>query len=128
LAAKNLSDAEQNYLIAHASLLERSMSLRGLQGQGAGSDQQRQAIAAMVPNLVSANKSMIERQLKVLENNVSNVESAIPKIGKRSTASAGESAAPVGSSTPPNGATLKVPGSDGKLHWSDGKQDLGVVQ
>jgi len=65
------------------------MSLRGLQGQGAGSDQQRAAIAAMLPNFVTANRSMAERQLKTLGNNVNNVASAIPKIGSRSSAGAG---------------------------------------
>jgi hypothetical protein len=90
MAAKNLSDAEQNYLIAHATLLERAMSLRGLQGQGAGSDQQRAAIAAMLPNFVTANKSMAERQLKTLENNMNNVASAIPRVGNRSSAGAGD--------------------------------------
>lgn len=82
-AAKKLSPEEQNYIIAHATLLERAMSLRGLQGQGAGSDQQRQAIAAMLPNLATGDKNMAEKQLKTLENNVDNVASAIPKLGKK---------------------------------------------
>jgi hypothetical protein len=89
MAGKNLSEAEQDYLIAHASLLERAMSLRGLQGQGAGSDQQRAAIAAMIPGLATANKSMAAKQLATLEGNVNIVASSIPRIGNRSTAGAG---------------------------------------
>jgi hypothetical protein len=88
LASQKLSEAEQNYLIAHATLVERSMSLRGLQGQGAGSDEQRRAIVAMLPSLVTADKKMAEKQLKTLENNVDNVASSIPKLGKRPQAPA----------------------------------------
>jgi hypothetical protein len=120
LAAQNLSEPEQNYLIAHASLLERSMSLRSLQGQGAGSDQQRAAIAGLVPGLATADKNMAGKLLKTLSNNVDNVEKAFPKIG-----SGGGSG---GISGPPAGATMRVPGSDGKMHWSDGRLDLGVIQ
>jgi hypothetical protein len=89
LAAQNLSSAEQDFIIARATLLERAMSLRGLQGQGAGSDQQRRAIADMLVGLNTADKGMAEKQLKTLQNNVDNVASAIPKIGKRSTGSGG---------------------------------------
>jgi hypothetical protein len=89
LASQSLSDAEQNYIIAHATLLERAMSLRGLQGQGAGSDQQRRAIADMLPGLATGDKNMANKQLATLENNVSNVAGAIPKVGKSSQKSAG---------------------------------------
>jgi hypothetical protein len=121
LAAQHLNDTEQNFLIGHATLLERAMSLRGLQGQGAGSDQQRRAIADMLPGLASADPKMMGKQLDTLQNNVDNVASAIPKIGKRAAGSgtAGQ---------PPPGATMTVPGSDGKMHWSDGRRDLGVIQ
>lgn len=120
LAANQLSDSEQNYMIAHASLLERSMSLRSLQGQGAGSDQQRAAIASLVPGLATGDKNMAGKLLKTLGNNVDNVEKAFPKIGS------GGNNPPAGG--PPAGATMRVPGSDGKMHWSDGKRDLGVIQ
>jgi hypothetical protein len=86
LAAQHLSDAEQNYVIAHATLLERAMSLRGLQGQGAGSDQQRRAIADMLPGLATGDKGMAQKQLKTLENNIDNVAKAIPKLGKQAPA------------------------------------------
>jgi len=42
----------------------------------------------MLPNFVTADKSVAEKQLKTLENNVNNVASAIPGIGKRSHGSA----------------------------------------
>ncbi len=85
LAAQNLSGPEQDYLIAHASLLERAMSLRSLQGQGAGSDQQRAAIAGLVPGFATANKDMALKLLTTLSNNVDNVEKAFPKVGGSST-------------------------------------------
>lgn len=94
LAAENLSEPEQNYLIAHATLAERAMAMRGLQGQGAGSDQQRAAIVAMLPGFATADKKMAEKQLKTFENNVANLDRTIPKVGKMSRQSAGESAPP----------------------------------
>jgi hypothetical protein len=105
LAAQNLSNAEQNFVIARATLLERSMALRGLQSQGAGSDQQRRAIADMLVNFNTADKGMAEKQLRTLENNVNNVASAIPKIGKRGS----------GAEPPPAGMT-RIRASDGSLH------------
>jgi hypothetical protein len=129
LAAKGLSDSEQNYLIAHATLLERAMSMRGLQGQGAGSDQQRSAIASTLPGFATADVAMAKKQLKTLSNNVDNLDRSIPKIGQSSMKStAGQLTPPPATSGPPAGATMQVPGSDGKLHWSDGKRDLGVIQ
>lgn len=126
MAAGGLSEAEQNYIIAHATLLERVMALRGLQGQGSGSDQQRAAIAHMLPGLVTGDKTMAERQLRTLENNVNNVASSIPKIGKRSQQSAGE--ATNNQSGPPAGAVGIAPGSDGQRHYHDAKgNDLGVA-
>lgn len=92
LAAEHLSEAEQDYLIAHATLAERAMAMRGLQGQGAGSDSQRAAIVAMLPGFATADKKMAEKQLKTLANNVDNVERGIPKVGKMSRQSAGEAA------------------------------------
>lgn len=92
LAAKQLSEPEQDYLIAHATLAERAMAMRSLQGQGAGSDQQRAAIIAMLPGFATADKKMAERQLKTLANNVENIDRSIPKIGKMSRQSASEAA------------------------------------
>jgi hypothetical protein len=129
LAAKGLSDSEQNYLIAHATLLERAMSMRGLQGQGAGSDQQRSAIAATLPGFATADAAMARKQLKTLENNVANLDRAIPKIGQSSMKStAGQLATPTPTTSGiPAGATMKVKGSDGQWHYSDGRRDLGVI-
>lgn len=90
LAATKLSEPEQDYLIAHATLAERAMAMRGLQGQGAGSDAQREAIVAMLPGFATADKKMAEKQLKTLTNNVDNVDRTIPRVGKMSRESAGE--------------------------------------
>lgn len=85
-AAQKLSPAEQDYVIAHATLVDRSFSLKGLQSQGGGgSDSQRAAIAAMVPGFAVADKGMAEKYLKTLENNIRNVEKAYPKIGSSRT-------------------------------------------
>ena len=92
LAATKLSEPEQDYLIAHATLAERAMAMRGLQGQGAGSESQRMAIVAMLPGFATADKKMAEKQLKTLTNNVDNVDRTIPRVGKMSRQSAGEAA------------------------------------
>ncbi len=92
LAATKLSEAEQDYLIAHATLAERAMAMRGLQGQGAGSESQRMAIVAMLPGFATADKKMAEKQLKTLTNNVDNVDRTIPRVGKMGRQSAGEAA------------------------------------
>jgi hypothetical protein len=97
LSAEKLSEPEQDYLIAHATLAERAMALRGLQSQGAGSESQRAAIVAMLPGFATADKKMGEKQLKTFENNVANVAKTIPKVGKMSKQSAGEEAAPAAS-------------------------------
>src|SRR6266550_2405386 len=92
LAATKLSEPEQDYLIAHATLAERAMAMRGLQGQGAGSESQRMAIVAMLPGFATADKKMAEKQLKTLTNNVDNVDRTIPRVGKMGRQSAGEAA------------------------------------
>lgn len=92
-AAQKLSPAEQDYVIAHATLVDRSFSLKGLQSQGGGgSDSQRAAIAAMVPGFAVADKGMAEKYLKTLENNIRNVEKAYPKIGSSRTSALEEAA------------------------------------
>lgn len=99
LAATKLSEQEQDYLIAHATLAERAMAMRSLQGQGAGSDSQRAAIVAMLPGFATADKKMAEKQLKTLANNVDNIDKTIPRVGKMNRQSAGEAAAPAGGMT-----------------------------
>jgi hypothetical protein len=94
LAAKHLSEQDQDLLIARATLLERSMAMRGLQGQGAGSESQRQAIADMIVGFTTADKKMALKQMAALRNNVDNLERTIPKVGKMNQKSAAEMAAP----------------------------------
>lgn len=104
MAAEHLSEPEQNYVIAHATLVDRAFSLKGLQSQGGGgSDSQRAAIAAMVPGFATADKGMAEKYLKTLENNIRNVEKAYPKIGSSRTSAreeGGGSAVTGGSAAP----------------------------
>jgi hypothetical protein len=94
IAAEHLTGPEQSYVIAHATLVDRSFSLKGLQSQGGGgSDSQRAAIAAMVPGFATADKGMAEKYLKTLENNIRNVEKAYPKIGSSGTSAREEAPA-----------------------------------
>jgi hypothetical protein len=123
LAAANLSPAEQDFIIARATLLEtRNVTARAAR-PGRGSDSQRKAIADMLVGLNTADKNMAMKQLTTLQNNVDNVASAIPKIGKR----AGVAGAAPGQ--PPPGATQIVPGPDGRNHYTNdaGTVDYGVA-
>lgn len=88
LAAGGLSDAEQDYLVAYGSLVERSYSLRSLQSQGAGSESSREAIKNLAPGFVVADKPMAHKLLKTLANNVDNLDLTIPRVGKMNQASA----------------------------------------
>lgn len=111
LAASNISadSSEGKFLVNTASLLERSMSLRAIQGQGAGSDQQRTAIANMVPNLITAaNPQLARLQLKSLTNNVDNLDRMVPTIGMSKKQTARQAAGSAG--------TTRIRASDGSLH------------
>lgn len=93
-AAKALSPQERNYFVAVQTLVERGMSLRGLQGQGAGSDAQREAIVRLLPGLLDADPKMAKQKVDQFQNNVDNLNKMIPKIGPQSKTSATEAAQP----------------------------------
>lgn len=118
LAAEKLSEPEQNYLIAYASLVERAYSLRSLQSQGAGSDSQRAAIANLVPGLVVADKNMAHKLLKTLSNNVDNLDLTIPKVGKMNQSSAGGSGGSEVGPTRPKGVPENAVWDAATRTWS----------
>lgn len=114
-AAEALSPQERNYFMAMATLDERAMAMRGLQGQGAGSDAQREAIVNMLPGIASADPKMANQQLDIFQNNVDNLNKMIPKIGPSSKVSAGQEKNPAATSAPdfifdPKTGTLKPAG------------------
>lgn len=88
-AAQQLSPAEKDYFQAMNTLVERGMSLRGLQGQGAGSDAQREAIVRLLPSLTTADPAMATKALDLFQNNLDNLNKGIPKIGKQSKTPSG---------------------------------------
>ncbi|SRR6266576_2570323 len=88
-AAQQLSPAEKDYFQAMNTLVERGMSLRGLQGQGAGSDAQREAIVRLLPSLTTADPAMAIKALDLFQNNLDNLNKGIPKIGKQSKTPSG---------------------------------------
>ena len=90
-AMSQLTPQERNFFTTAQTLQERAMSLRGLQGQGAGSESQRQAVIATLPNIFDADPAMSKQRLDQFKNVVDNVDKGIPNIGKRGKASAGES-------------------------------------
>jgi len=93
MSTQKLDPSERNYLMAMATLDERAMAMRGLQGQGSGSDQQREAIVRMLPGLLTADPGMAKQQLALFQNNLDNLNKMIPKIGKAGKTSAGQGGA-----------------------------------
>lgn len=89
-AMAKLSPQERNFFTASQTLIERAMSLRGLQGQGAGSESQRAAVVATLPNIFDPDPEMSKQKLAQFNNVVDNVDKGIPNIGKRGKTSAGQ--------------------------------------
>ena len=109
-AAENLSPQEKQYFMAMATLNERAMAMRGLQGQGSGSDQQREAIVRMLPSIATADTGMAKDQLKLFQNNLDNLNKMVPKIGKGSKESAGGASAPKAGAVPTAGVSSEASG------------------
>lgn len=105
-AAQQLSGPEKDYLLAVNTIVERAMSLRGLQGQGAGSDAQREAIVRLLPSLLMADPPMANKALDLFQNNIDNVNEGIPKIGKNSKTPASGAAPQTGAPATNTGETV----------------------
>lgn len=110
-ALAKLSPPERDFFTAAQSLTERAMSLRGLQGQGAGSESQRQAVIATLPNLFDPDPAMSKQRLDQFKNVVDNVALGIPKVGKQPQSSAGQQGAAAGG----GGKTFTYNPATGKL-------------
>jgi hypothetical protein len=96
-AMKATNDAQQDFIIWITQLNERAMSLRNIAGMGAGAQDLRNAIRAMLPGLNSGNAKMMLKQLDAFDQQVSVLESGVPSPGKSGK---GQLVGP-GKSTPP---------------------------
>jgi hypothetical protein len=82
LAMKATNDEQQDFIIWITQLNERAMSLRNIAGMGAGAQDLRNAIRAMLPGLGSGNTKMMNKQLDAFDQQVRVLEEGVPSPGK----------------------------------------------
>lgn len=115
---QQLTEPQQDFLVAMRQLNERAMSIRNLAGMGNASDQLRAAITATLPTVSSGSAAMMRKQLNQFQNFVDNLSSGIPNVKgvERSTP-------PLPGSKNNNTAPAATPqfskySSDGKWGWN----------
>jgi hypothetical protein len=82
LAMRATNDQQQDFIIWIRQLNERAMSLRNVAGMGAGAQDLRNAIRAMLPGLASGNTKMMLKQLDAFDQQVRVLEEGVPSPGK----------------------------------------------
>jgi hypothetical protein len=82
LATQQLTDKQQDFVIWVRQLNERAMSLRNVAGMGAGAQDLRTAIRAMIPGIRSGDSKMMNKQLDAFDNQVSILKGGIAHPGK----------------------------------------------
>jgi hypothetical protein len=82
LAANATNEQQQDFWIWINQLNERAMSLRGIAGMGAGAQDLRNAIRAMLPGLKSGSTEMMLKQLDAFDQQVKVLEEGVASPGK----------------------------------------------
>jgi hypothetical protein len=82
MAMNSTTEAQQDFIIWITQLNERAMSLRNIAGMGAGAQDLRNAIRAMLPGLASGNTKMMLKQLDAFDQQVKVLEEGVPSPGK----------------------------------------------
>jgi hypothetical protein len=82
LAAQDLTEKQQDFVIWLRQLNERAMSLRNVGGMGVGAQDLRTAIRAMIPGIRSGSKQMMNKQLDAFDNQVKILKGGIAHPGK----------------------------------------------
>jgi hypothetical protein len=82
LAAEDLTEKQQDFVIWTNQLNERAMALRGVAGIGASAQDVRGAIHAMLPGIGSGNKQMMTKQLDAFDQQVKVLKGGIAHPGK----------------------------------------------
>ena len=82
MAMNATSDQQQDFIIWMRQLNERAMSLRNVAGMGAGAQDLRNAIRAMLPGLSSGNTKMMLKQLDAFDQQVKVLEEGVASPGK----------------------------------------------
>ena len=131
-AIGNLSDNQQNFLIATRQLAENAMAMRSILGAGQGSEDMRNAVRDTLPGLLSPDKSYALRQLDAFDATIQRLHRGVPKVPLRTDLGDGTGAH--GGNTPPPSGGSKPQGAigtvehNGKNYWVDAKgKNLGVA-
>jgi hypothetical protein len=82
LAMRATNDQQQDFIIWITQLNERAMSLRNIAGMGAGAQDLRNAIRAMLPGLASGDTKMMKKQLDAFDQQVKVLEEGVASPGR----------------------------------------------
>jgi len=115
LATQDLSEKQQDFVIWVRQLNERAMSLRNVAGMGAGAQDLRSAIRAMIPGIRSGSKEMMNKQLNAFDNQVSILKTGIAHPGKKDRPPV---TGTVTLKSPDGKQTMEVPAKDAQ-HYID---------
>jgi hypothetical protein len=81
-AGTTLSQAQQDYVTALASMVESAQAMTSLQGIGQrGSDKMRATIAAMLPTAATPSRSYAKRQMKLFQAEMDQLKKGVPSLG-----------------------------------------------
>lgn len=72
----------QDYLIAHAVLIENAMAIRGIAGMGQGAQDLREAIVRALPGTAPVSKDMNKRQMGRFRGMVDRLHTGVPGVIK----------------------------------------------
>ena len=82
-AAKQLSPAQQDYLINTSLLIENAMAMRSVLGAGQGSEDLRSAITATIPSATTPTVGYASKQLDQFEKVLNRLERGVPNMPLR---------------------------------------------
>lgn len=103
----NLTDKQQDYVIALKQMDERILAMRGVAGIGnSGSDSTRQAMVATLPNVKTPSKAYAIKQLDAVQNQMSALFRGVAKLPHQNAGQSGDFGPSNGQ---PEGKTGKMP-------------------
>ncbi len=88
-AGRQLSPAQQEYLINLAQLHEQAMAMRSVLGAGQGSDDLRAAILRTIPGPSTPNKAYAAKQLDQFEQVLNRLARGVPSVPLRDSSGSG---------------------------------------
>jgi hypothetical protein len=75
-----LPEDVQNYLLAHAVLVENAMAIRGIAGMGQGAQDLREAITRALPGSTPANSRVVKEQMRLFRGMVDRLHTGVPGV------------------------------------------------